>query len=85
MSPGSRRRAILKDFPDTDNSDSLCEWWPEIHVNMPGGAHPRTINPILLNEGPKPIVVRFDDGVVFVKFVFIYHVRLVASSLLLCG
>jgi len=36
-----------------------------IRANMPGGVDPQTVDTILLNKGSNPIVVRFDDGVVF--------------------
>ena len=62
---GSRRRVILKDFPDTDISGGLREWLSQIRANMPGGVDPQAIYSTLLNKGPNSIVVRFDAGVVF--------------------
>ena len=65
MPLGSRRRVILKDFPDTENSGGLRERLSQIRANLASGVDPQTVNAILFDEGPNPIAVRFAAGVIF--------------------
>ena len=65
MPLGCRCMVIRKDFPDAENSGNLREELPESRTSMTGGIDTQAVNAILFYKGSSPIVIRFDNGVVF--------------------